>query len=153
MSNRAETDRGGPNCGTHYLVSCVRLKAPNPAPAKDLYISDWFRKARAYVEKTGQPWSILSAKHGLLHPDTVLEPYDRTLRTMPIDQRRAWAQRVLTDIELNHGGVESFVLLTSRRYREFLEPALRERGFSVQVPLKGLRIGQQLSWFKRQLSQ
>ena len=153
MGNRRETDPEGSSGGTHYLVSCVRLKGPTPAAAKDLYISDWFRKARAYVERTGQPWCILSAEHGLLHPDTVLAPYDKTLRTMPIDQRRAWAQGVLVDIERSLGDVESIVLLTSRRYREFLDPALRERGFSVQVPLKGLRIGEQLSWFKQQLTQ
>ena len=152
MSTHTETDRGSHIGGTHYLVSCVRLKGPTPAAAKDLYISDWFRKARAYVEKTGAPWSVLSAKHGLLHPDTVIEPYDKTLRTMPIDQRRAWAQTVLADIENSIGDAESIVLLTTRRYREFLEPALRERGFSVQVPLKGLRIGEQLAWLKRQLN-
>ena len=152
MSNPINTDPDGARGGTHYLVSCVRLKGPAPAPAKDLYVSDWFRKARAYVEKTAAPWSILSAKHGLLHPDTVIEPYDKTLRTMPIDQRRAWAQRVLADIELNLGGAEAIVLLTRRRYRELLEPALRDRGFTVQTPLKGLRIGEQLSWFKRQLT-
>lgn len=152
MSSHTGTDRGVHNGGSHYLISCVRLKGPTPAPAKDLYISDWFRKARAYVERTGQPWFILSAKHGLLHPDTVIDPYDKTLRTMPIDQRRAWAQRVLPDIENSIGGVESVVLLTSRRYREFLESALRERGLAVETPLKGLRIGEQLSWFKRQLN-
>ena len=149
LSNPINTD---PDGGTHYFVSCVRLKGPTPAPAKDLYASDWFRKARSYVERTGQPWSILSAEHGLLHPDTVLEPYDKTLRTMPKDQRRDWAQRVLADIERSLGDVESIVLLTSRRYREFLEPALRERGLTVETPLKGLRIGEQLSWFKRQLT-
>ena len=152
MSDRTEADPAGPGGRTHYLVSCVRRKSPAPAPAKELYTSDWFRKAREYVERTGQPWSILSAKHGLLHPETVIEPYDKTLRTMPIDQRRGWAQRVLVDIERGLGDAESVVLLTSRRYREFLEPALRERGFDVHVPMKGLRIGEQLAWLKRQLS-
>ena len=152
MSDRTEADPAGPGGRTHYLVSCVRRKSPAAAAAKDLYTSDWFHKAREYVERTGQPWSILSAEHGLLHPDTILEPYDKTLRTMPIDQRRAWAQRVLVDIERRLGDAESVVLLTSRRYREFLEPALRERGFDVHVPMKGLRIGEQLAWLKRQLN-
>lgn len=152
MSNRTDELPAGHDGRTHYLVSCVRLKGPTPAPAKDLYISDWFRKARAYAEQTGAPWSILSAKHGLLHPEKVIEPYDKTLRTMPIDQRRAWAELVLSEIEYGLGDIESVVLLTSRRYREFFEPALRERGLTVETPLKGLRIGEQLSWFKRQLS-
>ena len=42
-----------------FLVSCVKTKLPRRAVAKDLYISDWFRKARACVESTGCPWAIL----------------------------------------------------------------------------------------------
>ena len=36
-----------------YLVACVKRKLPRPAPARDLYTSDWFRKARQYVEQSG----------------------------------------------------------------------------------------------------
>lgn len=36
-----------------YLVSCVRGKLPCPAPAKDLYVSHWFQKARAVAESQG----------------------------------------------------------------------------------------------------
>lgn len=35
------------------LVSCVSKKLPDPTPAKDLYVSDWFQKARAFVEAQG----------------------------------------------------------------------------------------------------
>ena len=62
-----------------FLVSCVKTKLPRRAAAKDLYISDWFRKARACVESTGCPWAILSAEYGLLHPDEVIRPYEKTL--------------------------------------------------------------------------
>jgi hypothetical protein len=78
-----------------FLVSCVAAKRSAAAPARDLYISDWFQKARAYVEKQGDPWFILSAKHGLVRPDQVLQPYELTLNNMAAKERRAWAQRVL----------------------------------------------------------
>lgn len=58
--------------------------------AKDLYISDWFVKARAYVEQAGDEWFILSAEYGLVSPETVIAPYERTLNTMGIAERRAW---------------------------------------------------------------
>ncbi len=64
---------------TIHLVSCVSLKRPIPSPARDLYISTWFLKARAYVEATRTPRFILSAEHGLLSPDEVITPYDRTV--------------------------------------------------------------------------
>jgi hypothetical protein len=48
------------------LVSCVKDKLDHPAPAKDLYTSDLFRKARGYAERVGVPWFILSSEHGLV---------------------------------------------------------------------------------------
>ena len=78
---------------TLYLVSCVSKKKDKKTPAKDLYVSDWFRKARTYVELSGHPWFILSAEYGLLDPGEVIEPYERTLNKMPIRERRAWAER------------------------------------------------------------
>ncbi|MGZ5227486.1 MAG: DUF6884 domain-containing protein [Burkholderiales bacterium] len=55
-----------------FLVSCVSRKAGMPLPARALYTSDLFRKVRAFVERAGGPWFILSAEHGLVHPDTVI---------------------------------------------------------------------------------
>jgi hypothetical protein len=56
---------------TVYLVSCVSKKRTTPIPARDLYISDWFLKARDHVESTGSPWFILSAEYGLISPPDV----------------------------------------------------------------------------------
>ncbi|WP_395858435.1 DUF6884 domain-containing protein [Arthrobacter sp. KBS0702] len=40
-----------------------------------------FKKASAYAELTCDRWYILSAKHGLLHPDEIIQPYDMRLGT------------------------------------------------------------------------
>jgi hypothetical protein len=61
------------------LVACVSKKASAPMPARDMYTSDWFRKASAYAARVTDDWYILSAKYGLIAPDTVIEPYDETL--------------------------------------------------------------------------
>ena len=60
-----------------YLVSCVSQKLSHPAPAQNLYTSAWFQKARSFVLKSGSPWYILSAEHGLVHPEQVLAPYEK----------------------------------------------------------------------------
>lgn len=80
-----------------YLVSCVSQKAPAACPASDLNASDWFRKAKGYVQqrlRDGDRWFILSAKYGLMSPETVAEPYNTTLNAMDVDARRAWGQSV-----------------------------------------------------------
>ena len=114
-------------------------------------MSPWFRKARAFVERTGDPWRILSAEYGLLHPDEEVRPYERTLKTMGITERRAWAQGVLVHIETCLDGVDTIVFLAGQRYREFLEPALRNGGLEVRVPMAGLSQGRQLQWLDARL--
>jgi len=129
-----------------FLVSCVSVKRSVPSLARDLYISPWFVKARRYVEATHSSWYILSAEYGLLHPDLVVAPYERTLNNMPVADRRAWARRVLDALVPELSGVDRLVLLAGERYREFLLPVLRRSCPTVEVPMAGLTIGRQLQW-------
>ena len=129
-----------------FLLSCVSQKAPHPAPARDLYVSPLFRKARAYVLKSDSLWFILSAEHGLLHPDDVLAPYEKTLNNMRAAERRAWAEKVRHQMETTLPDADEITIFAGQRYREYIEPWLRGRYASVQVPMRGLPIGKQLRW-------
>lgn len=73
-----------------YLVACVAQKLDRRASAGELYRSDWFRKARTYVEGTGSRWFILSAAHGLVRPSQPLDPYDLPLSDLSAAERRRW---------------------------------------------------------------
>ena len=129
-----------------YLVSCVGQKAASARPAKDLYQSDWFVKARRYAESSKAPWFILSAEFGLVRPDAVIAPYEKTLNNMGVGDRRAWARRVIEQMQTELPNCEEIVVLAGARYRENLMDYLRSRAKRVLVPLEGLRIGEQLSW-------
>ena len=133
------------------LVSCVGQKRSSSAPARDLYTSPWFRKAHSYVSRMVQPWFVLSAQYGLVHPDEVIAPYDLTLNNMSVTDRRRWTRKVLTQLEPHLANVESIIFLAGRRYREFLEPMLRNRSLAVYIPMEGLRIGEQLRWLTKEL--
>ncbi|MBP6965141.1 MAG: hypothetical protein KBC96_12120 [Armatimonadetes bacterium] len=135
---------------TVVLVSCVSRKQPGPCKAKDLYCSSFFRKARAYAERVGDAWYILSAEHGLLCPDTVIVDYDRTLNRMPIAERLAWADRVSRDLSRVIKPSDRVQVLAGSRYREFVMPALRTLCAEVSVPMEGLTIGKQLQWLDTQ---
>ncbi|MCY3703921.1 MAG: hypothetical protein OXH08_00225 [Gammaproteobacteria bacterium] len=148
-SGRGDDEGGGG--ATVYLVSCVKEKRATRALAKDLYISAWFRKARAYVEGTDRPWRILSARYGLLDPGRPVRPYDRMLEGLPRAERRAWADRVLAAFHAEFPDVSTVELLAGERYREFLQPALEARSVVVQVPMAGLRIGEQMAWLDRRV--
>jgi hypothetical protein len=130
------------------LVSCVKSKRQVASAAKDLYVSPLFLGMRRYAERLGAHWFILSAEHGLLEPDQVVAPYERTLLKMRKIERAEWATRVqakLIELLPPHSDV---VLLAGERYREELLPFLNLNGFSVQVPMAGLSLGRQLQWLK-----
>lgn len=126
------------------LVSCVKLKASEPRRAKDLYVSPLFRALRTYAEASADQWYILSAEHGLIHPETVVAPYERTLIRMRTTERLDWAARVITALTPILQSRDEVIMLAGERYRERLLPWLHQRDVSVTIPLAGLKMGQQL---------
>lgn len=135
-----------------YLVSCVAQKAPTRQRAADLYRSDWFRKARAYVESTGCRWFILSAEHGLLLPDTRIDPYDTMLAVMGARGRREWGARVAAQLDTALGAASQgrIVFLAGRHYRT---PLLAYAADRARVPMEGLGIGQQKAWLAARIAE
>lgn len=140
---------GGKVRKTVYLVSCVSKKNSGLLPASELYCSDWFKKARAYVEAQNAPWLILSAKYGLLSPRSVIRRYNTYLGARPADSRRQWATKVAQQLIYHQPKGSRVVILAGRTYYEYLVPLLREHGYTVDIPLKRLGRGKQLAWLKR----
>lgn len=128
------------------LVACVAKKKAWKCKAKELYDSSWFHYAWNYAQslKPGKVF-ILSAKYGLVDPETEIEPYEETLNTKSNFELLAWANAIIhrlrerTDIE-----TDTFVILAGESYRKYLADALPNR----HVPMRGMRIGQQLKWLK-----
>lgn len=137
---------------TIVLVACVSKKQKNPQPAKDLYISDWFIKASVFAQQHADQWYILSAKYGLLLPITLIEPYNETLNTMPVANRRAWATHVLEKLLPLVQPGDRILILAGEKYRENLVEPLKRAGCLVEIPMQGMRIGEQLSWLKARVA-
>lgn len=143
----SETIPGGREGRPLYLVSCVGRKALKASPAAELYRSDWFRKARAYVTALGADWRILSAEHGILRPDQVVAPYDRTLNGMSKEARQVWAERVVEQLRAEGLAADRpIVFLAGTRYRHPLLVDWLQLTHPVSVPMAGLGIGQQKAW-------
>src|SRR3954468_18405630 len=81
------------------LIGCVSRKEPTARAAKDLYRTELFARRRAYAEGSGQPWLIVSALHGLVGPDDVVEPYDVRLSDLTWQERHALADDIAADLE------------------------------------------------------
>jgi cytoplasmic iron level regulating protein YaaA (DUF328/UPF0246 family) len=124
------------------LISCGKKKRTQKCKARDLYISDLFKKNLQYAAKLApDKIFILSAKYGLEDLDDEIEPYDLTLNDMSAFEIKRWADGVLRQLaekaNLQH---DQFVFLAGAKYRKYLLPHLAH----AQVPLEGLRIGEQL---------
>lgn len=134
------------------LVGCVKAKRAVASPAEDLYVSTLFAGRRRYVERTCDRWFVLSAKHGLLEPTTLVEPYDETLKTKGRLERRRWSESVLEQLDAALGDVAGaiFEVHAGAEYRDHgLTAGLLARGARVEVPVEGLRIGEQLAFYTK----
>ena len=136
---------------TIALVSCVKQKQQRPAPARNLYTSPLFDKMRAYAKRSADRWFILSAKYGLLHPDTIIEPYEQTLKTAGAVAKQQWAIRVhgqMAEAGLLQPGVV-FLWLAGRDYQCDLARLLTR--YEQRDPMAGMRFGPRLKWLNQQL--
>ena len=128
------------------LISCVSQKLPNRAKVRDLYVSTLFKLNLKYAEML-RPDAIyiLSAKHGLLTLEEVIEPYEVTLNTMRSADIKRWAEQVMGQLSSQVSLDETKVIfLAGDKYRRYLLPHIP----SYEIPLEGLRIGEQLQKLK-----
>ena len=132
-------------------MSCVKPKRGYPSPAKDLYLSDWFKKASQYASQNADEWFILSAKYLLVHPDQVIEPYDLILKSMSAEEKKEWANHVYQMLKPLLSTKDKLTFLAGQDYRNNLILLLQHDGFKVSIPMEGLRIGEQKSWIKGKL--
>lgn len=136
------------------LISCVSKKEAEACKAKDMYVSPLFKMSWEYAKQfSPDKVFILSAKHHLLDPDQRIDPYNVTLYKFAAAERKAWAQRVLSDLEAAGLSLEDdeFVLLAGKKYYEYLLGESGIRNFTL--PLHGHGgIGCILKYLKEQTS-
>lgn len=128
------------------LLSCVKSKRDHSCKAGDMYTSSLFLKMMAYAQSL-KPKNIfiLSAKYGLLSTDTIIDPYELTLKNMKSAERHRWAQDVVSELQKHCDlDADDFVFLAGKPYRDNLVPHLKH----YVVPMQGLAFGKQLQWLK-----
>lgn len=129
------------------LVACVAKKRLSASPAKELYCSQWFRTACRYAKATGAEVYFLSARHGLVHPDQVLEPYECDPKHRGKSKTLQWQAMVVNQLkELAPVGAQFTIIGRKAYYKGVKEPLEKLGLYAVSTPLAGLGIGWQLNW-------
>lgn len=85
------------------FIACSSTKASSECKAKDMYQGDMFIKSYALAKAMGADRIyILSAKHHLLHPNTVIKPYNIYLKDLSADQKESWREAVIKQMKSSH---------------------------------------------------
>ena len=124
--------------GRVVLVGSSGELAGSARPARELFASSGFARARESAVRSGHPWFVLSAKHGLLDPDDVVGPFAVLIGDQPAGYRTAWAEWVVVQLADRvrlagvtvevHGGVD---------FAQALKAPLERRGARTEIPLPG----------------
>jgi hypothetical protein len=134
------------------LLATARKKSRIPAQVTQFYQSPLFQKSVQYALKHYDRMYFYNAKDGLLLPEKIMHPYDVSIKTFSIFEKRQWAHAVIKKFnEYEHPEKKMVYLHGGLVYRKHLEPELKNFGFDYVVPLKGLGIGKQLTWYDKHL--
>jgi len=108
------------------LVMCSGEKAGAPCQAANMFRSERFLRDKQYVESNGIEWRILSGRHGVLDPETLIEPYDESLDGASWLTAVTWFLRITVQIAVI-SRASSVELLVSARgaYAQWAGRALR----------------------------
>ena len=137
------------NCKA-ILIGCGAEKQTVAAPAADLYTSRYFRAKRDFARSTGMPWAILSAQHGVLQPNSLTHPYDRSAEHFTRWERREWAAGVALQLFEWQRYIGCVAIIAGEVYLNPLTSVLGALGVQVVNPCQGLGLGQQIAWLRSQ---
>lgn len=131
------------------LVGCCKPKLAHAAPARELYLSRLFALSLAEASRRCDVVYVVSAEHGLVELDAVVEPYDKTMADIAKEWRPIWGGRVWSSIAARHSSGARHVAIYAGK--EYAQPIIRaapygERGATFTQPLAGMQIGERLSW-------
>lgn len=136
------------------LLSCTKSKLDHKAPAQELYsASPMFKKTLEYGKSLNpDKMFILSAKHHLVPLNKELDPYDKTLKEMPKDEKEKWGEETVKQMK-SHGlnlEKDKFVFLTGSEYLKPFKEYIPEK--NMEKPMEGRRLGERLKWLNSQIS-
>lgn len=153
------------------LIGCSKTKYKattrrNVTPT-DLYAGQLFLARVELAEAMGVEWAALSAKYGLWRRDGLRKPYDFAFEDMDAAEIAMWHISVAMAVgnelwepyERNQadGPVVprnmTVEIHAGKRYAHPLAEILRAVGIRVELPCKGLGIGQQLAYYDRKLAE
>ncbi len=131
------------------LLCSANRKAPQPAPAIELYRSEFFRLGRSYAWRL-EPVHlfVLSAEHGLVPAEQELFPYAHTMSALGQGDVSAWAEAVVAQLQ-DRIAVDRYrvVILGLRRFAAPIAQRLPQ----AETPLVGMTLAQAMNFLRERV--
>ena len=126
------------------FIGCGATKMKNACKARKMYVGNYVQLCLAYAQTftTQDNIYILSAKYGVLPLEKVIEPYNKTLNNMNIEEKQDWKNMVikqLEDIGINKDTEVVFICGTN--YYTLLEDYFTN--YKLPLPKQGIGVQQQ----------
>ncbi|HHR5658199.1 TPA: DUF6884 domain-containing protein [Klebsiella pneumoniae] len=107
------------------IMACSATKGRQAAPAMDLYQGVMYSTFRANAPAARPAVVILSAKHGFIEADRVIEPYEQRMTEARADEMIA--ELAGFDSAEWPAGVHSILLAGGKTYRRVMRAAIKRR--------------------------
>jgi hypothetical protein len=101
---------------TLVLAGCGKSKTDTQVPAKDLYTSGYFSLKRTHGEYADK-WRIISAEHGLLHPETVVAPYETEWSDLSDKEEAELVDSIVANLQPLLEDIDTIIFLAGKNYR------------------------------------
>lgn len=137
---------------TLALLSCTKSKLPAEVRAEELYsASSGFRLALKYARLHADEIVILSAKHGAVRLDQILNPYEETLKRARRTRKREWATQTYSALKAmpEYQSATNVLWLAGKDYYGELLPLVRGDDKICELPLVRLPQGKQRQWLQQ----
>lgn len=150
------------------LLGCGKTKRAHASAARELYTGSLFRARRRHADEVGSCWAIVSAKHHLILPDDIVEPYELKITSLSKAERADWAATIVQRL---HAWLLDALLLPRGRYglkpgvgwppirvelhmgADYADPLEEALGayehFITSRPVRGSGVGHQLQWYSQ----
>lgn len=129
---------------TVILIACGKKKRREASKAKDLYQGSYFKKTLEYAYILSKKYKadiyILSAKHGLLELDTIINPYNFTLNNVDEKYKKNWSYGVIKKLNKKIKKTDRVIFLAGKNYNKYLKMYYKNNS----EPLEGLTMGKKL---------
>jgi hypothetical protein len=132
------------------IIGGSRKKNIASVPAREMFRSNYYKLALNYVESKFEHKNntTLDSMNGISTLDQVIVPFDKQLKGMKADEKKAWIEKVVEQLEKVPKG-STLIFFCGSDYTKLVTVPLEAKGFVVETPLKELGgLGSHLQFYK-----